>query len=54
MSEYDDQMARFEKGIAEPDEIIEAHSMLQADGDEATGYYFLTEDSRCVLVRLPV
>lgn len=53
MSEYEEQMARFEKGMKEPDETIDAHSLAKlTDKDGNEKYYFLTRDGRCVLVEL--
>jgi hypothetical protein len=52
MSEYDEQMKRFKKGVDNPDEVIDAHSVAKIDGDTGTIYYFLTRDGRCVKVEL--
>jgi len=54
MSEYDEQMKRFEEGMKNPDETIDAHSVAKISSEDGTHekYYFLTRDGRCVLVEI--
>lgn len=52
MGEYEDQMKRFKKGVKDPDQKIDAHSVAKVEGDDGDRYYFLTRDGKCILIEL--
>lgn len=49
-SEYDRQMAVFNKKIQKPDRVIKAHSVMHSEAETGDIYWFLSNDDTLIMV----
>lgn len=50
MSEFERQTAIFADKVPNPDEVINACSVMKAEFDDGDVYYFLTDDDKIVKI----